>query len=412
MTQKKIIVITTYACHPQMGSEPGHGWGFLLTAARLAASHDLKCICFTLPRFIKPIEDELNRLNLMQSVELIPVPIPLYFDKPENGMLLRIGYIFWCSRARRMIKKLNQSQVRIIHHANYASEILPNPIPRRRFKNTLRIIGPFGSTQNLLVSKILIRDFRDILIFIMDFLKAVLSRLLFRFFVSSKTKVIFNSESILRKLRGEKESLKIEKSKLSLVYPSIILDNSKETRTQLRTQSGSYHLAIVSVFNRRKKIDFALEVLKEINLDNFHCDIYGVGPERKNLQRLSSRLNLESRITWKGTIDRAELRNSLPKYDAILHPSVREGASTITGEAIVAGSPIVVFEDTGSAGTLEFIGLNQWIVPTRLARNRNELISNFVAVLLRVLGKRIDVGNPFNPEILQHEVAKWYELVE
>ena len=311
-----------------------------------------------------------------------------------------------------MIKKLNQSQVRIIHHANYASEILPNPIPRRRFKNTLRIIGPFGSTQNLLVSKILIRDFRDILIFIMDFLKAVLSRLLFRFFVSSKTKVIFNSESILRKLRGEKESLKIEKSKLSLVYPSIILDNSKETRTQLRTQSGSYHLAIVSVFNRRKKIDFALEVLKEINLDNFHCDIYGVGPERKNLQRLSSRLNLESRITWKGTIDRAELRNSLPKYDAILHPSVREGASTITGEAIVAGSPIVVFEDTGSAGTLEFIGLNQWIVPTRLARNRNELISNFVAVLLRVLGKRIDVGNPFNPEILQHEVAKWYELVE
>lgn len=410
MTQKKLIVFTTYACHPQLGSEPGHGWGFLLIAARLAGLHGLKCICFTLSRFIEPIQNELERLDLLQNVELVSVPIPAYFDKPENGFLLRIGYIIWCSRTRNLIKKLSQSQVQIIHHTNYASEVLPNPIPRRTFESALRIIGPLGSTQNLRVSKILIRDFRDVLIFFMDFLRSALSRVLFGFFVSSKTKVIFNSETLLRKLRGREKISNTKISRLSLVYPSIILNDSKEMRNQKHSPSGVYHVAIVSVFNRRKKVDFALEVLKQINLTNFYCDIYGVGPEHENLRKISTRLNLESIVTWKGMVARAELRNALAKYDAILHPSVREGASTITGEAIVAGIPIVVFEDTGAASTLNFIGMNQWIVPTKKARNRNELILRFAAVLLKVLGRRVDYGNPFSPEKLQNEVEKWYEL--
>jgi glycosyltransferase involved in cell wall biosynthesis len=411
MREKKII-FTTYACHPKMGSEPGHGWGLLLVATKIAEKNNLICVCLTIPRYIKPISEELRRLNLLHCIELVAVPIPKTFDVPKNGFLLRIGFIIFSYRARRVITKFDEEDIKVIHHSNYASEVLPNPIPRKKFRNSLRVIGPIGSSQNLRVSRILIRDFRDLFIFLMDSAKFFLSRFLFRMFVDSNTKVVFNSKLIQRKVLGKKKLEQMRKTELQSVFPSICLEDSIASNLRESENSTGYKVAIVSVLNRRKKIDFALEVLSSLNIQNLHCDIYGDGPERENLQKMSVKLNIESKISWKGTIDREELRDLLASYDAILHPSVREGASTITGEAIVAGVPIVVFDGTGAAGTLEHVGLFKTIVSTRLVRSRSELVKAFSSVLLSVLGMKLQNRNPFSPELFGSEMTKWYELGE
>jgi len=412
MPEKDTIILTTFACHPQMGSEPGHGWGLLLTAAKLAEKRNLNCICLTLPRYIQVISDELALLNLLHRVQLVAVQIPTAVDVPKNGLLLRIGYVFYCLRANQIIRGYDENRIRVIHHSNYASEVLPNPIPRKMFRNALRIIGPIGSSQNLRVSRILIRDSKDVLIFVMDTAKFVASRILFRTFVDSGMKVIFNSELIKRNILGKKNSRQTQSIKRQEVCPSLFLENSPKTKNRKTEHEANHKVAIISVLNRRKKVDFALEALNFIDLKNLHCDIYGDGPEKERLQKLSARLKIDSKITWKGTVDRAELRGLLPTYDAILHPSVREGASTITGEAIVAGIPIVVFDGTGAAGTLEYVGLTDSVVSTRVVKNKKELVEAFSDVLLSVLGMKWESGNPFGAEHVGHEMMKWYEIVE
>jgi glycosyltransferase involved in cell wall biosynthesis len=352
----------------------------------------------------------MQLLNLSKTVEILGVPIPKIFDAPSNGFLLRIGYIYWSFKTRRVIKNMDYSEIKLIHHTNYSSEVLPNPLPKRNFGSFKTIVGPLGSTQNLKLSRILVRDNLDFLILFMDTLKVFTSRLLFNLFVTKQTQVIVNSEVIANQIYPQKKkNLKIEDSSL-VVYPSLILEETKPTQEYVLGSKTSPKFVIVGVFNRRKKIDFALEVLANLQFPEFHCDIYGEGPEEERLKKYAVELGLTEQISWKGTIDRETLRSLLPSYDAVLHPSVREAASTITGESIIAGVPILGFEGTGLAGTMSLHGLTRYLVSIPNGASKSTLVENFVQKLHESVGTRIEIGNPFSLELVQAEVSRWYEL--
>ena len=405
------IVLTTYACHPKMGSEPAHGWGFLLIASRLAVQHNLKCVCITLPRYVEPIKTEMHNLNLSKNVEILAVPIPKIFDAPTNGFLLRIGYIVWSLKTRRFLKKMDNSKIKVIHHLNYSSEVLPNTLPKRNIGPIKKIVGPLGSTQNLKLSRLLVKDYLDWLILFMDNLKVLMSRFLFSLFMPKDAHVIANNELIVNQIYSHKaKNIKLKNRSLK-VYPSLILEDTKPAQEYFLESRDSLKFVIVGVFNRRKKIDFALEVLANFRFANFHCDIYGEGPEEANLKKFAQQLGISEKISWKGTIDRDTLRSLLPSYNAVLHPSVREGASTITGESIIAGVPIIGFEGTGLAGTMSLYGLNRYLVSTSKIANRSKLIESYVQKLNESVTSRINIGNPFALEIVQVEVSRWYEIV-
>ena len=404
------IVLTTYACHPKRGSEPGHGWGFLLIASRLAAQHNFKCVCITLPRYVEPIKTEMHKLNLSRNIEILAVSIPRIFDAPTNGFLLRLGYIVWCLKTRRVIKKMDYSKIKAIHHVNYSSEVLPYPLPKRNIYPIKKIIGPLGSTQNLNVSRLLVKDYLDWLILFMDTTKVIISRLLFTLFVPKDVHVIANNDLIVNQIYSQRVKNKKLKNRSLRVYPSLILEDTKPAKENFLDSRDSLRFIIVGVFNRRKKIDFAIEALANFSTANFHCDIYGEGPEEENLKKFAGKLGISEKISWKGTIDRDTLRSLLPSYNAVLHPSVREAASTITGESIIAGVPIIGFEGTGLAGTMSLYGLNRYLVSTSKITKRSTLIESYVQKLNESVNSRISIGNPFAVEIVQAEVSRWYEI--
>jgi glycosyltransferase involved in cell wall biosynthesis len=407
---RKSIVLTTYACHPSRGSEPGHGWGFLLVASKLAALHNLECICITLPRYVEPIGIEMSSLKLEKSLKIIPVPIPKIFDVPSNGLLLRLGYIYWSLKTRRIINEMDHSTIRVIHHANYASEVLPNPLPKRSAGSVKKILGPLGSSQNLHLSLLLVRDPLDLLILLFDSLKILLTKFLPRIFVPKSAVVVANSEIIADKIYSKAKKNKKTANQTLILYPSLILADVNSSKQVSLLQNSLYHFVIVGVLNRRKKIDFALEVLANLGSLDFHCDIYGEGPEEERLQKHAAELGISKKISWKGTVDRETLRTRLPAYDVVLHPSVREGASTIAGESIIAGVPIIGFEGTGLAGTMSLHELTRYIVTTSKIRSRHCLVEEYTQKVYDSLGSRICIGNPFSLEIVQAQVSRWYEL--
>lgn len=407
---RKFIVLTTYACHPNYGSEPGHGWGFLLVAVKLAALQNLKCICITLPKYVKPISDEINTLKLENSLEIIPIDTLRIFDIPSNGFLLRLGYVLWCLKARRVINKMDYSTIRVIHHINYSSEVLPNSLPKSRTDGVKKVLGPLGSSQNLYLSMLLVKSALDLVILLIDSFKILLSKFLHRIYVTMDVFVVVNSENIANHIYSESNKIKKTMNKTLAIYPSLILPDIKSSNLVTLNRDCSYNFAIVGVFNRRKKIDFALEVLAYLEGLDFHCDIYGEGPEGEKLREYATKLGISKKVSWKGTVPRESLRILLPAYDLLLHPSVREGASTITGESIIAGVPIIGFEGTGMAGTMRLHGLTQYLVPTSNIRSRQQLIEAYSRKVYSALGGRICVGNPFSLEIVLSQVSGWYEF--
>jgi len=91
----------------------------------------------------------------------------------------------------------------------------------------------------------------------------------------------------------------------------------------------------------RKNHRFLLEVLAEANRAGRSCtlDVFGVGPLKDDLLRLTRSLGLEGQVRFRGF--HRDVRDFLPGYRAYVHASYSETSSLAIIEAMAAGLPIV-----------------------------------------------------------------------
>jgi glycosyltransferase involved in cell wall biosynthesis len=73
-----------------------------------------------------------------------------------------------------------------------------------------------------------------------------------------------------------------------------------------------------------------------------HC---GEGEEKGRLQSLGSQLGLERNLQWLGEIPHKEVLQLMQRAKIFLHPSSREGFSTVCLEALYAGAQVISFCD-------------------------------------------------------------------
>ena len=69
--------------------------------------------------------------------------------------------------------------------------------------------------------------------------------------------------------------------------------------------------------------------------------VFGAGPQRARLERLSARLGLSDRISFRGARPRAEVLAALADADAMLFPSIHDAAGWSVAEAVAEGCPVV-----------------------------------------------------------------------
>lgn len=86
-----------------------------------------------------------------------------------------------------------------------------------------------------------------------------------------------------------------------------------------------------------------IEILSHQKMDNAHLLLIGDGPEKKSLSDLVDQNNLQSRVTFTGTIERDDVKNYISAFDIALQPDVTSYASPLKlfeymhlGKAIVA----------------------------------------------------------------------------
>jgi glycosyltransferase involved in cell wall biosynthesis len=84
-----------------------------------------------------------------------------------------------------------------------------------------------------------------------------------------------------------------------------------------------------------------LQVLAEAKLTGriVSLDIYGDGPLRRELLRLTRSLGLEGQVRFRGF--RTDLRDFVPRYKVYAHTSYSESSSLAIIEAMAAGLPIL-----------------------------------------------------------------------
>jgi glycosyltransferase involved in cell wall biosynthesis len=123
----------------------------------------------------------------------------------------------------------------------------------------------------------------------------------------------------------------------------------------------------------------------------------GDGPEKKNLERLATNLEVTGRVRFLGNIPRPLVLRDLSECDVLVHPSLHDSGGWVCLEAMAAGRPVICLDlggpsvqvtaETGIKVPAE--GVQQAIMDlkegmTRLAGNRNLLEQMSRAARLRV----------------------------
>jgi len=94
-------------------------------------------------------------------------------------------------------------------------------------------------------------------------------------------------------------------------------------------------------------------------------EIYGDGPERKNVLRAIAELGLDGCVSAPGFVDAEVLEQAVASALCVVLPSVREGYGLVIIEAAARGVPVVVVEEPDNAATeLVEEGMNGAIAPS------------------------------------------------
>lgn len=97
-------------------------------------------------------------------------------------------------------------------------------------------------------------------------------------------------------------------------------------------------LACVGILEKRKNQHFLLEVFENVNPQEAHLYLYGIGPEEKKLKRIVSQKRIHKYVHFMGWV---EIHKIWQKIDLLLMPSLHEGAPNSVLEAMAYGVPVL-----------------------------------------------------------------------
>lgn len=106
------------------------------------------------------------------------------------------------------------------------------------------------------------------------------------------------------------------------------------------------YILFVGSLVARKCPDILLSALARVSLP---CIFVGDGPMRASLERLASRFGITDRVVFTGALDRGSVQSYYSGADALVLPSVSEGAPLVAIEALGAGVPVVASNLRGIA---------------------------------------------------------------
>jgi glycosyltransferase involved in cell wall biosynthesis len=140
--------------------------------------------------------------------------------------------------------------------------------------------------------------------------------------------------------------------------------------------------------------------------------IIGDGPQRRKLESLSKRLELNDRVFFTGWIsDRSKIFDYLKQSTVFVLPSLSEGRPRVLVEAMACGLPVVA-TDVGGVPEVVADGVNGLLVPPRDEKALAEAIEhvfNNVDFQRMVSAENVKATTEYLPAVIGQKIYDYLE---
>lgn len=392
--QKQKILISAFSCMPNMGSEPGVGWHWVLEMSKY-----FELWVLVHKEQVSDIEQYVKDNGIDDKIHFIYLDIPFNSLFFKNGIFrwVRLYYYFWTILSNKIVKKtMEENDIKIFHHLTFGNAIWNvSKYGRKQFF----IWGPVGGVETIskeysshysLKSKLLESVRRNMV-------KIITS-------LPSFKKRCKDANLILCKTNIMQQAVPEEYRDKAILFTDVAVDvvDVKSDSQSGSDKNGKVNFISVGRLDAWRGFDllvesFAIALQKNPNM---HLSILGEGVDRSRIESLISKLNIEQDVTLVGSVKKTDYDKMLSESDVVVNSCLKEGAVTVSFDCMRYGKPLICID---SGGFTQYFSSDYAIVLPQDSRMNtiNSMTDSFIHLMdanrRATMGQHAkEVGNQFS----------------
>lgn len=334
--QRMRILLSSFACSPLWGSEPGVGWRWLNELVR-----DYDVTLLTHAYFKSHLEGELAKLNA-PGLTVIYADAPNFGMKPERYLNSRVYYVWWQWRLRAVVRPLlAERRHDVVHHLTWGTFRFPCFLGRI---GVPLVMGPLGGGEAAPLRLMRSLPWRER---VFDAVRKV--TLLAARFDPLATWGPKRSTLVLCKTSETLALLPVAVQDRAFVCAEVGSPEVDLSARQARSRGNDasvFRLLFAGRLIGWKGVSLAIGTvgcLRKQGVDVF-LDIAGEGGLRSFLEDKVEALGLSSHVKFHGSLSRRDLFDLYGRADVFLFPSLHDSSGNVVLESLSRGLPVVCLD--------------------------------------------------------------------
>ena len=363
------VLINAYACAPNMGSEPGLGWNWIVNIAKYC-----RVFVITEGEWQAEINLALNELPQRQNISFYYIPVSERIRKMcwnQGDWRFYFYYHEWQKKALNKAKEIcGSEQIDIIHQLNMIGYREPGLL--WKIKNIPIVWGPVGGLGGIPVSFVLGFGLRGA---VKQILKNFIN--LLQVYQPNVYMMIKKADLILS--ANSKTRFGLQRFRSDEVFLMHETGVSSITKENKNFKNDPLKLIWIGKYDNRKALPLALKTMK--NLMKYSIELHVIGIDKAKVKKsLSSDLDKVYFHSW---IPHQEVQEYIRNCHVLFFTSLNEATSTVVMEALSAGLPVICHNAYGQGDVIdESCGIKIEM------KNPKKSISGFSKAILKLYNER------------------------
>lgn len=340
------IFVSAYACEPNLGSEIGVGWHWVLEMSK-----HFELWVLTRENNRKSIESWMAHHPEFSGIHWLYYDLPKWARWWKKGLRgVRTYYNLWQWRSDAIVEcTMKEQGIEVFHHLTYGNAMWR---VSRYGQQQHFIWGPIGGletideefAQHYRLKERMLAWARRMAVKTLPLNRTFISRCEHANLIVCKTEATRNL--ILEKHRHKTILMTDVACEERMPEQHVTQDNTNVTR-----------FITVGRLDAWRGFDLVIEAFEKLaqEVENVELCIVGDGNDRKRLLTLCSQMRSGAKIRMMGQVNRETYRQLMQESQVVVNAAVKEGAVTVAFDAISFGKPLVCIETGGYTRALNNI---------------------------------------------------------
>ena len=402
--KKTKIFVSAFSCMPHMGSEPGVGWHWIMEMSKY---FELWVLVHKEP--VDDIEKYVKEHGIDKKIHFI------YYDIPGNSLFFKNGkfrwvrtyYMIWTALANRIVKRtMKENGIKIFHNLTFGNAIWPvSKFGQKQFF----IWGPIGGIETIPADYSCHYNTKSRII---EWVRRTMAKTL-------RWNLGFNrrckkADLMLCKTEAMRMAIPEKYRHKAVLFTDVAVEPQTSTPQMGKAENKVLQYISVGRLDAWRGFDILIESFCEALqvYPNMKLSILGDGADRKRLESIIEKNQLNNSVFLLGNVSIAEYNRIISTCDVVVNSCLKEGAVTVSFDSMRYGKPLICVDSGGF--TRYFSNEYAIVLPQQ---SRRKLIQSMKKAILDLTDKNQrhsmgelarNVGNQFTWDIKGEKI---YEII-